>query len=116
MADFDKTFMDLHDDMVEVIKLLHMALRYRTMPTGAIELIDEAMGIIEDWRDWAKEVDKVAEKLHELAKAELEANYKDYFSVAMEDEHGQVWVPLDEVYDAVLEARHKAREEVEKCE
>lgn len=50
--------------------------------------------------------------VNELVKAELEANYEKYFSVVIEDEEGQVWVPLEEVYDAVKKAAKKVKEDL----
>lgn len=105
-----RSFMDLHEDMVELLKLFHMISHYKTLPEGARLLLEEAWTIVEDWRDWAKEADKVLERLDELAKAELEAHYEKYFSVVQEDEESQIWVPLDEVYEAVMKARHEVKE------
>ena len=105
-----RTFTDLKDDMIELLKLFHMISRYKTLPEGARLILEEAWTIVEDWRDWAKEADKVMEKLHELATAELEAHYENYFSVAQEDKNGCVWVPLDEIYTAVMRARREVKE------
>ena len=108
-----RSFMDLHEDMVELLKLFTMISHYRTLPEGARELLNEAWSIVEDWRDWAKETDEVLERLDELARAELETNYEKYFSVVQEDEENQIWVPLEEVYEAVMMARHEVMEQDE---
>ncbi|WP_054840547.1 hypothetical protein [Thermococcus sp. JCM 11816] len=105
-----RTFQDLHEDMVEVWKLCYMIARYKTMPEGARLLLEEAWSIIEDWKDWAREAQMVLEKLDDLARAEIEAHYEKYFSIAQEDENGCVWVPLDEVYAAVMRARDEVKE------
>jgi len=56
---------------------------------------------------------KMQRELDELAKAELEAHPEKYFSVVQEDEEGQIWVPLEEVYWAVMRARHEVKEHAE---
>ena len=105
-----RTFEDLKDDMIELLKLFHMISRYKTLPEGARLLLDEAWTLVEDWRDWADEADRVMNKLDELARAEVEAHYEKYFSVVQEDENGCVWVPLDEIYTAVMRARREVKE------
>jgi len=109
----DRSFLELHESMVELLKLLHMISHYKTLPEGARELLNEAWSIVEDWRDWAREADYLADKLDELARAELEAHYEKYFGMVQEDEEGQVWVPLRKVYWAVMRARHEVKEHAE---
>ncbi|NJE06612.1 hypothetical protein E3E36_10790 [Thermococcus sp. M36] len=105
-----RTFTDLKEDMVELLKLFHMISRYKTLPEGARLLLEEAWTLVEDWRDWADEADRVMDKLDELARAEVEAHYEKYFSVVQEDENGCVWVPLGEIYTAVMRARREVKE------
>jgi len=71
------------------------------------------------WLEWTealklcKELEAVnreLKKLEESAKAELEAHPEKYFSVFQEDEENQIWVPLDEVYRAVMKARCEVKE------
>ncbi|MEO2152076.1 MAG: hypothetical protein ABGW50_05410 [Thermococcus sp.] len=74
---------------------------------------------VQIWIEWAEAMhlceelealNRKLKKLDELAKAELEAHPEKYFSVFQEDEEGQVWVPLEEVYEAVMTARHEVKE------
>ena len=74
---------------------------------------------VQIWIEWTEAirlceeleaVNRKLKRLDELARAELEANYEKYFSVVQEDENGCVWVPLDEVYTAVMRARREVKE------
>ena len=82
-------------------KRVHIWLEW----TEALKLCKE----LEELYEGAKLV-KMQRELDELVKAELEAHPEKYFSVFQEDEENQVWVPIDEVYDAVMRARHEVKE------
>ncbi|MFA4718718.1 hypothetical protein [Pyrococcus kukulkanii] len=64
---------------------------------------EEILRELENDLYWLSKLYGLKYKVMDLDKVieELEANFSKYFSMFMEDEHGQVWVELGEIKEAL---------------